>query len=142
VEPVVLFTTLGPNPAPLAELLWALARHHQRLVVEAHVVVAQRGALYLEGELLDPGGLLTSSWRSLARNSRMARPSAFTGRASRTTRIRTTLMPTKLPSGALWRPTVRLWNDPFFCTGRESNCPTEAREDRTLSRQRKGANLS
>lgn len=44
-----------PWGAPLAELLWALARHHQRLVVEAHVVVAQRGALYLEGELLDPG---------------------------------------------------------------------------------------
>jgi CRISPR-associated protein (TIGR02584 family) len=58
LEPVVLFTTLGPNPAPLAELLWALARHHQRLVVEAHVVVAQRGAIYLEGELLVPGGPL------------------------------------------------------------------------------------
>jgi CRISPR-associated protein (TIGR02584 family) len=58
LEPVVLFTTLGPNPAPLAELLWALARHQQRLVVEAHVVVAQRGARYLEGELLVSGGPL------------------------------------------------------------------------------------
>lgn len=58
VEPVVLFTTLGSNPAPLAELLWALARHQKRLVVEAHVVVAQRGALYLEGELLTRGGPL------------------------------------------------------------------------------------
>lgn len=58
MEPVVLFTTLGPNPAPLTELLWALARHQQQLVVEAHVVVAQRGALYLERELLTPGGPL------------------------------------------------------------------------------------
>lgn len=58
MEPVVLFTTLGPNPAPLTELLWALARHHQRLVVEAHVVVASRGQHFLERELLVPGGPL------------------------------------------------------------------------------------
>jgi catechol 2,3-dioxygenase-like lactoylglutathione lyase family enzyme len=41
--------------APLAELLWALARQQQRLVVEAHVVVDRRGASFLERELLRPG---------------------------------------------------------------------------------------
>ncbi|RYZ42606.1 MAG: hypothetical protein EOO72_07270 [Myxococcaceae bacterium] len=56
MEPVVLFTTLGPNPAPLSELMWALARHQERLVVEAHVVVTRRGAHHLASEFLSPTG--------------------------------------------------------------------------------------
>ena len=57
-QEVVLFAPLGSNPALLVAMAWALQRQHGLRVAEAHVVVADRGALYLEEELLcEDGGL-------------------------------------------------------------------------------------
>jgi CRISPR-associated protein (TIGR02584 family) len=55
-QDVVLFAPLGSNPALLVTMAWALQRQHGLRVVEAHVVVADKGALYLEEELLCEGG--------------------------------------------------------------------------------------
>jgi len=51
----VLVAELGPNPAALAEVLWALARQRDLCVREAFVLTSARGAHYLEREFLAPG---------------------------------------------------------------------------------------
>jgi CRISPR-associated protein (TIGR02584 family) len=56
----VLFAVIGPNPAPVSEASWALARQRDVAVVEAHVVTMRRGQRYLEAELLGPGGALAA----------------------------------------------------------------------------------
>lgn len=50
---VVLFAVIGPNPAPVSEAIWALARQRGVRVVEAHLVALRRGQHYLETELRD-----------------------------------------------------------------------------------------
>lgn len=55
---VVIVAPLGPNPAPLAELIWALRRQRGLMAAEVHVVVDAGGHLYLHEELLAPGGPL------------------------------------------------------------------------------------
>lgn len=52
----IVFAALGPNPAPLTELLWALARQRGWFATEAFVVVDARGDLFLRRELLRKGG--------------------------------------------------------------------------------------
>jgi CRISPR-associated protein (TIGR02584 family) len=51
-----VFAALGPNPAPLAELVWKLGQEGTD-VRDAFIVVDARGADYLRRELLD-GGVL------------------------------------------------------------------------------------
>lgn len=51
----VLVAELGPNPAPLAEALWALTRQRGLRVREAFVLTSARGAHYLQREVLAPG---------------------------------------------------------------------------------------
>lgn len=55
-EPCVVVAELGPNPAPLAELLWALVRQRRRQVREAFILTSARGRAYLEQEFFAPGG--------------------------------------------------------------------------------------
>jgi CRISPR-associated protein (TIGR02584 family) len=57
-EPVVLVAPLGPYPAPLTELIWALHRQRSMSVVDAFVVVDRRALRYLEEEVLAPGRVL------------------------------------------------------------------------------------
>lgn len=54
----ILAGDLGPNPAPLAEALWALARHHDLRARAAFLLTYERGARYLDREFLAPGGAL------------------------------------------------------------------------------------
>lgn len=49
-SPVTVFAALGPNPAPLAELVWRLGRDGV-VVTDAFVVVDARGLHYLQREL-------------------------------------------------------------------------------------------
>lgn len=58
MSPCVLVGDLGPNPAPLAEIVWALARHHDLRVRSAFLLTYERGAHYLGREFLAPGGAL------------------------------------------------------------------------------------
>ncbi len=51
-----VFAALGPNPAPLAELVWKLAQDGV-VVRDAFVVVDARGAAYLRSEFFDAGVL-------------------------------------------------------------------------------------
>ncbi len=51
-RPVTVFAALGPNPAPLTELIWALHREGAH-VTDAFVVLDDAGHFYLHGELLD-----------------------------------------------------------------------------------------
>jgi len=54
----VVFAALGPNPAPLTELLWQLAQEQASQSYEVHVVVEREARHYLDGELLAPGAAL------------------------------------------------------------------------------------
>lgn len=54
----ILVGDLGPNPAPLAEAVWALARHHDLQVRSAFLLTYARGAHYLDREFLAAGGAL------------------------------------------------------------------------------------
>jgi CRISPR-associated protein (TIGR02584 family) len=65
LEPTVLFAPIGPYPAPLAALIWALARHRGLCPTEAFVVVDRRAKKYLEEELLGPGRVLAQLGRAL-----------------------------------------------------------------------------
>jgi CRISPR-associated protein (TIGR02584 family) len=58
MTPCILVGDLGPNPAPLAEALWALARHHDLRVRAAFLLTFERGARYLDREFLAPGAAL------------------------------------------------------------------------------------
>jgi hypothetical protein len=55
---VFLFAALGPNPAPLSEAIWALHRHREQRVVEAHLVSLSEGHHFLNLEFLEPGAAL------------------------------------------------------------------------------------
>ena len=55
---VVLFAPIGPNPAPLSELIWALARQRERRVVEAFVVGDEMARYFFDGEFMAPGAAL------------------------------------------------------------------------------------
>jgi len=57
--PVTVFAALGPNPAPLAELIWGLQRQRAMVATDLFVVVDQRGHDYLQLELLGPGKVLS-----------------------------------------------------------------------------------
>ena len=58
MTPCLLVGDLCPNPAPLAEAVWALARHHDLRVRAAFLLTYERGARYLDREFLAPGGAL------------------------------------------------------------------------------------
>ncbi len=68
----VLVGDLGPNPAPLAEALWSLARHRDLRVRAAFLLTYTRGAHYLDREFLAAGARA----RPAARRSRRRRPPA------------------------------------------------------------------
>lgn len=53
-ESCVVFAALGPNPAPLTELLWKLARDGRFSDFEIHLVVEANARPYLDGEVLAP----------------------------------------------------------------------------------------
>ena len=53
LSPVTVFAALGPNPAPLVELIWALHRHRNKRVTKIFVVVDASGNDQLQRELLD-----------------------------------------------------------------------------------------
>lgn len=55
---VRVFAPLGPNPAPLTELLWALVRQQDLRVISVDLVVAAEAAFYLDDEVLGPTGAL------------------------------------------------------------------------------------
>lgn len=55
----VIFSTLGPNPAPLTELVWKLARSERFDRFEIHVVVEKSARHYLDLEVLAPGAALS-----------------------------------------------------------------------------------
>jgi CRISPR-associated protein (TIGR02584 family) len=54
----VVFAALGPNPAPLTELLWALAHERRQGVRALFLVVDHAGLDYLQHEVLAPGAAL------------------------------------------------------------------------------------
>lgn len=54
----VIFAALGPNPAPLIELVWKLARTGRFERFDIHVVVDKPGRHYLDLEVLEAGGAL------------------------------------------------------------------------------------
>lgn len=56
VEDIVLFAPMGSNPASLVSFAWALERRRGLRVVDAVVVVVQKGHAYIERELLPPRG--------------------------------------------------------------------------------------
>lgn len=68
MPPCVLVGDLGPNPAPLAEALWSLARHHDLRVRVAFLLTYARGVHYLEREFLAPGGALDQLHTVLGRD--------------------------------------------------------------------------
>jgi CRISPR-associated protein (TIGR02584 family) len=56
----LLFAIIGPNPAPVTEALWALARQRGVMVEEVHLVALAESWRYLELELLGEGGALAA----------------------------------------------------------------------------------
>ena len=52
---VTVFAALGPNPASLAELVWALHRKRDLVVTDMFLLVDQRGHDYLHTEVLGVG---------------------------------------------------------------------------------------
>jgi CRISPR-associated protein (TIGR02584 family) len=54
----VVVADLGPNPAPLSELIWALYRQRGWAVQAVFVTTYGEGEAYLSGELLRPGAAL------------------------------------------------------------------------------------
>ena len=64
----VLVGDLGPNPAPLAEAIWALARQHGLRVRAAFLLTYARGAHYLDREFLVAGGALDQLHAVLGRD--------------------------------------------------------------------------
>ena len=54
----VIFAPLGPNPAPLTELVWALFRQRGLVVREAFVVVDSEARHFFDDEVLAPGAAL------------------------------------------------------------------------------------
>ena len=58
LQPATVFAALGPNPAPLAELLWALHRQRGLRPTALFLVVDSRGHHFLQRELLGPGAVL------------------------------------------------------------------------------------
>lgn len=67
VRDALLFAALGPNPAALSEAIWALYASEGLRVVEAHLVVFERGRHYLEREFLAPGAALEQLRAALPR---------------------------------------------------------------------------
>src|SRR3954462_8604605 len=63
----VVLAPLGPNPAPLIELVWSLAtRARQPLYVDAAFVpLTESGRMYFDAEVLAPGGALDDLHRVL-----------------------------------------------------------------------------
>lgn len=57
-RPVTVFAALGPNPAALAELIWALHRQRGLVACDLFLVVDGRGHDYLQKELAAPGLIL------------------------------------------------------------------------------------
>ena len=55
---VVIAADLGPNPAPLCELVWALHRQRGMRVRAIHLVVNARTLGWLHAEFLGPHGAL------------------------------------------------------------------------------------
>jgi CRISPR-associated protein (TIGR02584 family) len=55
---VTVFAPLGPNPAPLIELLWALHRQRAWIACDVFAVIDERGRHYLEREVLAKGSAL------------------------------------------------------------------------------------
>jgi CRISPR-associated protein (TIGR02584 family) len=55
---VVLFAPIGPNPAPLTELVWALHRQRGLVVREAFVVVDSEARHFFDDEVLAAGAAL------------------------------------------------------------------------------------
>ncbi len=51
-QDVVLFAPMGSNPALLVAMAWALERQHGLRVAEAYLVLADKGARYMDTELL------------------------------------------------------------------------------------------
>lgn len=80
--PCLIFAALGPNPAPLTELIWKLARSGRFSQFEAHLVVERTGLHYLEGELLAPNGALDQLRRVLGPAFAISPPVVHEVRAS------------------------------------------------------------
>ena len=59
---VTVFAALGPNPAPLTELIWALHRQRSLLVTDLFLVMDKHCNDRLHWELLDDGGGLHELW--------------------------------------------------------------------------------
>ena len=57
-RPVIVVTALGPNPAPLAEMIWALARQRGLRIEALYIVVDSEGELFLRSEFLSRGAAL------------------------------------------------------------------------------------
>ena len=56
--PAIVVATIGPNPAPLVELIWALARQRNLLVSDAYIVLDRRAEGFLASEVLARGEAL------------------------------------------------------------------------------------
>ncbi len=55
---VTIVACIGPNPAPLTELIWALARQRALTTTAVHVVANARAEAFLQREVLAPGAAL------------------------------------------------------------------------------------
>ena len=66
-EGVVLFAPLGPNPAPLSELVWALFRQRDQRVEKAFVVADPKANYFLCMEFLNEGGALDQLHETLGK---------------------------------------------------------------------------
>ena len=56
-DPVFLCAAIGPNPASVAEAIWALRVQRELAVIEAHLVSLARGHHYLRREMLGSEGV-------------------------------------------------------------------------------------
>jgi len=78
MTPTAIVAPLGPNPAALTELVWALVRQQDRTISAVHVVLeSHRAGMYFDGEMMPPG----AAWEQLQRLLGDAVPSLETVRA-------------------------------------------------------------
>ncbi len=68
MQDVLIVAELGPNPAPLAELIWALHRQRSQRVCAVFLLVTPRTLAWFQREFLAPGGALDQLQQVLGRD--------------------------------------------------------------------------
>lgn len=68
MQDVLIVAELGPNPAPLAELIWALFRQRSQRVCAVFLLVTPRTHAWFQREFLAPGGALDQLQQVLGRD--------------------------------------------------------------------------